>query len=168
MEKPRKQSDRKEKDSFLMLYEKLPAVMQKRFIKQMGIGIVLAAFMTLIIIKLKHPTYILGYLAVLYVVYTGFDLVWKYHDGKIICKKMVCITANASIKKDRIDAMFQELDETTAPENATHRFKFGVSKQDIRMISEGTVMNIYYRPDVPLSVIAWEIVGNTNVQKSRT
>jgi hypothetical protein len=152
--------NRSERLTFLQKYELLPEAVKKRFIKQICVALLLAVVLTLIIIIMKEPQLCVGYLFVAYIAYLGLDIVWSFHNGKIICQRMLCVKATRFLKKEQVKVLCREIETDKAPEDAMHTFYVSAGKQDIAQMTPGTVLTAYYKQGTTEELIAWTIIGS--------
>ena len=88
------------------------------------------------------------------------DIVWSYYDGKLICQRMICVKANKHIVfRDCIEVLCQETDESKPMEARMHQFYVSGSKKNKVIFTEGTVLDIYYKPSTPADITAWTVLG---------
>lgn len=143
---------------FTKMITDLPAILQARFVKHIMVALLMIAVTVFLIIYFNSWSYCIGLLIAVYIAYLGFDTVWAYQSGKLICKTMICIKANKLLKQDRLYAIMRETGSELPPEKITHQFYISGSKRDLELITPNTVLNVYYRPKNTLEITAWEII----------
>lgn len=160
---PQMQSEDQEKEhiSFGEQLNLMPAILQKRFFKQIGICVLLSLVCIVFMIYLQNSGISIGFLIVLYLAYTAFSIVWRYNDGKIICKKMAVLKANNLLKQERVLVSLRELDEGGGKTGEVFRLFLNGNKHDLAMISSNVILDVYMDPRNPTEVIAWEITDFT-------
>lgn len=146
-------------NTFRQLLLSSPVPLQRRFFKQLLASIAIALITIIFMICLRFWGCCVGLLIGLYVAYLGFDVIWGYADGKIICRKMVCIKAHRPLlKRERLVLIMRLAEGEPEDGEPIKKFYLPASKQEIALITLNTVMQIYYRPTNQLEIVAWEIV----------
>lgn len=135
-----------------------PLPLQKRFLKHMLASAAIAVITVVLMIYFRSWGYCIGMILGLYVAYVGFDVIWAYHDGKIISRKMVCIKAQRMPNRERVYLVMRLAEGEPEDDEPIKKFYLAATKQEIAMITPNTVMQIYYRPNNYLEIVAWEIV----------
>ena len=87
------------------------------------------------------------------------SLVWDWTENKIICQSMICVKATKK-HGERIYLIMREADASQDSVEAIHKFHIPGTKQDLALITAGTIMTIYYNPRNLGELVAWEITGN--------
>ena len=144
--------------SFSQQLHEMPAILQSKFVKYVLVAFGLVILSVAMVFYFKSWTYSAGLLGSLFVLYLGMDLVWSFHSGKLICKKMICIKVTKIPKQERLIVYMKDLDPTVSPKEAIHQFYAIGAKRELKMFETNTVMNIYYRPSNPLEISAWEVI----------
>lgn len=138
----------------------MPESLLKRLLQYIGAGAIIIVFSIFLMIFFRTWQYCLGFLIALYIIYLGLDIAWGFYDGKIICSKMVCIKATVLPGKKRLFIIMRDLNAKDVDINNTHKFYIASSKKNISLITPQTIMEVYYRPDNPMEMVAWNILGS--------
>ena len=160
MKKEKIKKEQEAGPSFMQQLFLLPEVMIRRFFGQIAAAALIVVFTVFLLIHFKVWQYCIGLLIALYLAYMAMDMVWNYNKGKIECKRMICIKSQHFIRKSRVFVIMQDVDAKENTRDNTRQFYIATSKKNAALITPHTIMDIYFRPDNPLEVIAWEIVGN--------
>lgn len=157
---PKPFRDKTEMPGFLETALNLPAPLFRRFQKQCAAGLLMAIVSVVLIIVTKELQYFWGFAFTIYLLYLAASLVWKFSEGKIVCKIMVCIKGTR-ISKERLFLILRERIETAQgiAQGEIHKIYLPAAKCDVKLISEKTVMSVYLDPRYPNEIIAWEIIG---------
>jgi len=156
----------KKPNAFVVLLRKfatqiaqLPAPVKGRFGKQMVAAFAICLMTIIFIAHFKSWEYSLGFLIALYVAYIGFDVVWKYSEGRVVCKRMKCVKAMTLPKVERLIVMMKELvsDESAEPPSV-REYYIPISNKQKRLFTEGAICDIYYNESSPGEILAWEVV----------
>lgn len=137
----------------------LPAPLLKRFMKQIAGSLLMAVMTIVVMLFTKDWEYCWGFLFSLYIAYLGVSLVWKYREGKILCQSMACIKATR-LTKQRMFLILREMNPSPGATKTTHEFYIPASGKDLNLLTQNTIMDVYYDPSSPIEIIAWEITGN--------
>lgn len=156
--KKEKKKEQENNESFIRQVASLPRPLQVRFLRHIGTAIAMLVLTVFMVIYFQTWSYSICSLISLYIAYLGCDIVWSSQSEKIICRKMVCVKANKVLKQDRLYAIMRELDDTIPEQDAVHRFYFVGPKKELALITPNTILNVYFRPDTQLEVVAWEII----------
>lgn len=143
----------------------LPAPLQSR-VMQFFVGS--AAFTLVIVILMiagRNLRFAPALLFSLYIAYLGIEIVIRYHDGKIICKRMVCISATQVLKSQKIILIMREMDDQATVGSGVHKFLISCNKNELQMLKENIIMNIFFQPSNAMEVTAWEIVDYAGSSK---
>lgn len=146
--------------SFMQQLGMLPEVMQRRFLGQITAAAIIAILTLFLLFYFRTWQYCIGLLIALYIAYLAMDLVWNYHNGKIECRTMICVKSQHLIRQGRVFVIMRDVESTESTMNNTKQFYIATNKKNAALITPQTVMTVYYRPDNPLEIVAWEIVGN--------
>ena len=149
--------------TFMQQLSFLPQVVMQRFLGQIGAALVIVLLTIFLLFYFRTWQFCIGFLIALYIAYLAMDVVWSYNKGAIECRRMVCIKAQHLIRKNRVFVIMRDEGSTESTKNKTMLFYIATSKKNAALITPQTVMDIYYRPDNPLEVTAWEIVGNNGI-----
>lgn len=148
--------------TFMQKITSLPSALKKRFFTQMAVCVAMAIIISIMALWFQKIQFCVGYLFVLYIAYLGLDIVWAFNDGKIVRQQMVCIKATKRLRQDCVRVILQETDTNKSAEERMHEFRIAATKKNLVLITENTILDVYYRPDTPMEVTAWEIIGMAN------
>lgn len=146
--------------SFLQQLSLLPEAMMRRFFGQFIAVLLIVALTVFLMIHFKTWRYCIGFLIALYIAYLAMDMVWGYQKGKIECRRMVCIKSQYIPVKERLFIIMRDEGSTESTKENTRQFYLSTTRKNAALITPQTVLDVYFRPDNPLEITAWEIVGN--------
>lgn len=153
------QEQKNDKVTFLQRAASLPSPLQRRFLMQSACAVLLLVVTFIIIVVTKEIKYICGVLFSLYLGYLALNLVWDFDAGNIQTVVMVCVKAKRNFR-ERATLMLRNYDAPALDANAVHKFYVPSAKKELDMISEGTILEVYYSKKNPSELMAWQILGN--------
>ncbi len=142
------------------MFGKLPQPIQVRLLKQL-FGVFLISLVTIICIAVFRAwEYSIGFLLAGYIDWIGINLLQRLMQGKIVCKPMVCIKAKKTLlNKDKIMVVLREQEAEPGDEKAIHKYCLSALDKTAALISEHTILNVYYDIDDPENLVAWILTG---------
>lgn len=163
-DRPEPWEEQKEQEpGFAQMIQMLPGPLMQKVIKLIGAAAAFVLLVVILVITTKLPQAAWGVFFGVFLMYQALSLVWKYFEGKIICKSMVCIKAT-KIGKERMHLILREMETDTFGASKIHKFYLAGSKNAQAMITQNTIMDIYYDPrqatQIAGEIVAWEITGN--------
>lgn len=157
----------REELSFSQQLASLPQVVQQRFMKQMAASLVILLLTLILAAYFRSWEYSVGLLISLYFAYMGFDIVWSHSSGKLVCKRVLCVKASKVLgSSEQLQTIMRDVDAEVGAEDSMYHFSISTSKTNAAMITEGTLLDVYYRVDRPAELIAWNIIGNASVDSN--
>lgn len=136
----------------------LPQAIQKRFVKQIGASFLIVILTIILLVYFKEWGYCFGFIIALYIAFLGFNIVWNYQSGKIVCKPMICVKAITVPGVERIYVIMKETEPEEGNQKVIHEYYIPVSAKDKKIFTTNTVINICYNTNSPLEVLAWEVI----------
>lgn len=147
-----------EKVGFGKQFLALPLPLQKRVSKNWGVAFAVALVTVVMMIVVRSWAFAAGLAIAFYIWYLGAEIVHQYTAGQITCKEMRIEKATQILKTQNLHLLLRETD-AAAPGKAVHDFTVNVSKKDMLVLTEGMILNAYYRPSNAFELTAWELVG---------
>lgn len=150
--------------SFFETVQALPQPLGQRFIKQIMVAAAIFALTIILMIVTKELSYCCGFLFALYMSYLACSLIWKVQGKTIYKAKMICLKAK-KMSMQRILLVLKEYGEAASLEEHTHKFYIPATKKDLALITEKTILEIYFDSKSPTELLAWEILGVSSEEK---
>ncbi len=149
----------KEGASFSKVFYALPVPLKNRVL-QLILSSVAIAFATIIfIIVSKSWECILGFLFAVYIAYIGMSIVWKYEEGKILCKTVRCLSVTKVLgSKERLYIAVRTTGNDSRTEPEIMKFYLRVSKKDSALLKPDVILHIYMDRRNQAELIAWELI----------
>lgn len=149
-----------ERKSFGEKFTNLPAPLKAQVLKFFGLSVAALLGTISLVVILQDLRCCTGLLLVCYLFYSGAVIMNDYFNGTIICKKMKCIGTTRFIDETTYVIM-RECGTEEDSEEGIHKFVLSTSKKMARLFKTGFIMNVYFRPNAAMVMVAWELIGSS-------
>lgn len=139
----------------------LPSVLQRLVIERLAGALLCVVLMIAMVALSGDWGYSVIALIGLLLAYMGFDILWKYAEGKIFAARMVVCKANRRFLKKGLKLTMRPaiVENVRTEEFETYEFTVSPAMRDAGDITAGTVMEIYITEDAPTNILAYMIMG---------
>ena len=137
----------------------VPPALQRRVMKQYGGAAIVAVFTIICMVMLQSWGYMIGFLFSGYLAWIGKDMVRRWYNGEIICRKVVCLKVQkVPLMKNKLIVVLRDIDAEIGDENAIRNYYVPTSSKEAAQFSERVIMNIYVEAGRHSELLAWQIV----------
>ena len=133
----------------------LPPALRQRVLKQYFGAALVALFAILSMIIMQSWEFAIGFLLSAYVVWLGSNMIRKWQQGKIACKRTMCLT------KNKLIVVLKDLDAAAGDEKGVYNFYVPTSNKAAAQFSEKIVLHIYIETENAVELLAWQAVDVT-------
>lgn len=144
------------KVGLLQQFNLTPPMLQKRIVVNVGMAFLIAAVSIILAVVSKSQGLLVGVLIAAYIGYLGIDILVGWRNGTIRNEKMVIVKSSRVLLTKKVNLILREVDETEG-DGKRHEAHIEVSRDDINMLTTGTVLNVCFREEGVMEVLAWEI-----------
>lgn len=142
----------------LQQFNLTPPMLQRRVVVNIGVAIIFAVATIILAVAFKTPGFLVGLLIALYIGYLGIDILVGCRNGTIRSEKMVIVKASRIMLTKMVNLVLREANGTEE-DGKRHGTRLEVTRGDINMLTTGTVLNVCFRGDGEIEILAWEIYG---------
>ena len=149
--------------NLLTVLSVMPTVLRRVVLSRFAVSVVTVATVCMMIALTKDWNYSIAILLALFAAYLGFDILWKYAEGKIFVARMVvCKTSKPWRRRFHLTLRPAAIENIKTEEFETYQFTVSPSRREIGNITAGTLMDIYFTEDAPNNILAYMILGEVS------
>lgn len=140
----------------------LPPALRQRVLKQYFGAALVALFAILSMIIMQSWEFAIGFLISVYLVWLGSNMIRKWQQGKIVCKRVMCLKAQKiPLMKNKLIVVLKDLDAAAGDEKGVYNFYVPTSSRAAAQFSEKIVLHIYIEAENPVELLAWQAIDVT-------
>lgn len=152
--------DNKSTMSLAETWQCMPKMLQQGVVNRFLTGGTAALLGVIAITITREWNYAAAFVLAIIACGTGFDILWKVSHHKVIVARAYICKAKRGHKLRQVQVILRSADVENVRKDDYETFTFNISVQrnDLDLLTPGTLINIYYSVTAPDAILAYEIL----------